>query len=298
MARMAEQEITGDFMSGKLVCVTNTQEALDVVAERGAFHMKGGSDLREMLKHVATGGTAVALGEHLTTGFRLPEGSTIEFSKSFMKSGMMRDQIQARAPFDNSVEGFQRNTDRSFRASQHHDQSESRMGREAAPIIVDLMAPGAELDAKILANLASKREQNISPIDKLGEPKQIGLTATPIDTPDHRGKRDKEGFYPHQLKMIEQVKKMTPEDWDRVKMFGYAGASRPGPSGKTSMALEVSKAHLEANPKGTEIITPKRLFPTVEPVKNPFASEMRKMFDFTSGAKTTETKIPDEDPNP
>ena len=87
-------------MSGHLhVTATNAERDAEAAARSAMIVAAGG--IRDMLRHVAAGGTAVAKIEDVFTGFHLPEGATISFSDSCPKIGdpfqsALRHQAEAR----------------------------------------------------------------------------------------------------------------------------------------------------------------------------------------------------------
>ncbi len=89
-------------MSGKLVFTADDQEMLLTTANLEARGFARSQDLPDMLKHISNGGTAVVSMHRFNTGFRLPEGATVEFTENCPKNSPERAQAEARAHFDPS----------------------------------------------------------------------------------------------------------------------------------------------------------------------------------------------------
>lgn len=93
-------------MPGHLYVTATNAERDAEAAARNAMIVTAGA-IRDMLQHVAAGGTAVAKITDICVGFHLPEGATITFSDSCPKAtdpvnGALRVQAEARTHVDTS----------------------------------------------------------------------------------------------------------------------------------------------------------------------------------------------------
>lgn len=83
-------------MTGNLICVTTIEEAHDAIRDHGALDVAMAGGFSQMLKHIASGGTAVAMASAVASGFNLPEGATMTFSDTVPTGYKMRDQLESR----------------------------------------------------------------------------------------------------------------------------------------------------------------------------------------------------------
>lgn len=83
-------------MTGNLICVTTIEEAHDAIRDHGALDVAMAGGFSQMLKHIASGGTAVAMASAVASGFNLPQGATMTFSDTVPTGYKMRDQLESR----------------------------------------------------------------------------------------------------------------------------------------------------------------------------------------------------------
>ncbi|SON54254.1 hypothetical protein HDIA_0713 [Hartmannibacter diazotrophicus] len=85
-------------MPGILIFAPSQEVAREISATLGAYHPQTGADIREMLKTLEEGGSAVAYMGAFVTGFNIPEGVRVLFdSQCDMLSA---EGAQAKARFD------------------------------------------------------------------------------------------------------------------------------------------------------------------------------------------------------
>lgn len=82
-------------MIGKLI-FTTAHERHSVLSNNPEALAFTSDQISEMLRHIKAGGTAVVLMQFVNTGFRLPEGATVEFTDGCPKGGPERIQAERR----------------------------------------------------------------------------------------------------------------------------------------------------------------------------------------------------------